>query len=152
MQLQQAHSVSRVNMSVQHLINTDVHKCCITVDTTRLTAEAWHHFLKINHDIIAELTQPLSLGHSAGPSLPPSWSCDICALGSCFCIQSEGRLASFLISYLLEDPASIPFPLSFCCAHADADGSTNNPPSLPPFSLMSLPPFPPHSPETVNSI
>lgn len=48
-----------------------------------LTAEAWHHFLKINHDIIAEAdTAPLAwlCLHGAGSS----WSCDICALGSCW--------------------------------------------------------------------
>lgn len=36
-------------------------------------------------------------------------------------------------------------PLLFCCV--DADGSTNNPPSP-----TSLPPSPPHSPETVHSV
>lgn len=88
MPLQHAHSVPRVNMSVQ--INTcctaDLYKCRTTVGTTSLTAEAWHHFLKINHDIIAELTQPLTrlCRHGAGPSLPPLRSCDICALGSCW--------------------------------------------------------------------
>lgn len=40
----------------------ELYSCRTAVDSTSLTAEAWHHFLKINHDIIAELTQPRSLG------------------------------------------------------------------------------------------
>lgn len=158
MPLQHAHSVPRVNMSVQ--INTcctaDLYKCRTTVGTTSLTAEAWHHFLKINHDIIAELTQPLSLGCVGtvqAPAAAVMWH--LCSGILLICIQSEGRLtssSSSFHSHLPEDPASLPSPLFLRCAHADADGSTNNPPSLPPFSLTSLPPSPPHSPETVHSI
>lgn len=79
----------------------DLYECCSAVDTISLTAEPWHHFLKINHDIIAELTQPLCVDTVQSSAAPPSvlvmWH--LCFGILLICIQGEGRLGSFSLFF-----------------------------------------------------
>lgn len=137
--------VSRLNTSTQ--INTcctdDLYNRCwsTSVDTTSLTAEAWHHFLKINHDIIAELTQPLSLGciGTVQASASPWRGHVTFVLWDPVDLHTERGKTRLLLLLLLcragrsciSPLSSLLSALSLCCV--DADGSTNNPPSLSPL-------------------
>lgn len=99
---------------------------------------------------LTSLPQNKSWHHRWADTAPLAWLCSarcrsqppsavvmwhLCSGILLIYIQSEGRLSSSspsssFFTDLPEEPASLPSPLFLRYVHADADGSTNNPPSL----------------------